>query len=68
MLWARRGVRYAVSDSIQVTKSGGEVCGVGVDLAIASSVLGCIFHVERVLGYGSPGIVYARLAAVGEGN
>ena len=47
----------SVGGSILVSESEDMVHGVGVDLAIASSVHGCIFHVKRVVGYGSPGIV-----------
>ena len=56
------GMIPSVGGSILVSESGGMMYGVGVDLAIANSVHGCMVHVKRMLGYGSPGIVYARLA------
>ena len=52
----------SVGGSILVSESGGMMYGVGVDLAIANSVHGCMVHVKRMLGYGSPGIVDVRLA------
>ena len=57
----------SVDGSILVSESGGMVYGVGVDLAIANSVHGCMVHVKRMLGYGSPGIVHGELAVWGEG-
>ena len=47
----------SVDGSILVSESGGMVYGVGVDLAIANSVHGCMVHVKRMLGYEGQGIV-----------
>ena len=57
----------SVVGSILVSESEDMVHGVGVDLAIASSVLGCMVRVRRMLGCGSRGIVYGELAVVGGG-
>ena len=57
----------SVGGSILVSESEDMVHGVGVDLAIANSVHGCMVHVKRMLGYGSPGIVHGELAVWGEG-
>ena len=51
--------------SILVSESEDMVHGVGVDLAIASSVLGCMVRVKKMLGCGSQGIVYGELAVGG---
>ena len=42
----------SVGGSILVSESEDMVHGVGVDLAIASSVLGCMVRVRRMLGCG----------------
>ena len=55
----------SVGGSILVSESEDMVHGVGVDLAIASSVLGCMVRVRRMLGCDSPGIVYGRVAVGG---
>ena len=55
----------SVVGSILVSESEDMVHGVGVDLAIASSVLRCMVRVRRMLGCGSQGIVYGELAVGG---
>ena len=57
----------SVDGSIRVSESTDMVYGVGADLAIANSVHGCVVHVKRMLGYGSPGIVRGELAVWGGG-
>ena len=57
----------SVGGSILVSESEDMVHGVGVGLAIANSVHGCMVHVKRMLGCGSPGIVYGELAVWGKG-
>ena len=49
-----------VGESILISESGGKEEGVEVGCAIASSVFGCMVHVWRVLGNGSPGVVNAK--------